>query len=347
MRFMPIVQPSFSLQLLTAGLRGHPPPEAQWPSVLKVASRSWLSPALYVALARSSRLDEAPADVRDYLDFLHERNRERNRRLREQLVEAVGALNAQGIELILLKGAVHLFCAPAEILGARMMSDLDLSVEPEEMVQARSALERLGYRDVGDTRGMGRSGAVALIEMRDRPSKRVRRYLLRDLRAASYSVEQVGTVARVPNSTCRAIHLIVHDMIKEGDYWRWRMDLRHLHDLAELASAAEGIDWHQIAATLSDRIGRGALEIQATALHHLFDVPTPPELRGGMARLVHVGRVFSGAGGVIGASVRVAGNIRWGFQKLTTAHAYQWQGGRDFIQRACRVLLEPPKGSRL
>jgi hypothetical protein len=136
-------------------------------------------------------------------------------------------------------------------------------------------------------------------------------------------------------------------MIKEGDYWRWRMRLRHLHDLAELATSAEGIDWHQIAATMSDRIGRGALEMQATALHDLFGIPIPPELRGGLARLLHMGRVFAADGGVIGASVQMAGNLRWGLHKLTTAHSYKWQGGRDLVQRACRVLLEPPKGLHL
>jgi hypothetical protein len=137
-------------------------------------------------------------------------------------------------------------------------------------------------------------------------------------------------------------------MIKEGDYWRCRMDMRHLHDLFELTTMAEGIDWHKIGETMSDRVGRKALEVQATALYDLFGVPVPPELRGStLARLRHECRIIAATGGVMGAPVRVVGNLIWGLYRLSGPDSYKWQGGFDLAARVGRTFLGSPKGSRL
>lgn len=342
---MRIERPGRRLRLLTAVLRGRLPREADWPEIIEAANRGWLSPALYVALERAGCLDAVPTDVKDYLTFLHGRNRERNERLRSQLIEAVSALNARAIQPILLKGAIHLFAVPDERLGSRMMSDVDLSVDPREAVVARTALEALGYQEATGTRGMGRAHDVGLIELRDRPSSRSAAYLSGDLRASSALVERDGAVACVPSPTARALHLIVHDMIKEGDYWRLRIDLRHLNDLAELASSADGIDWARIRATLSDPVGRRALEVQAMALQDLFGIAIPAELHGGaIARLKHSARLTSETGGTAATLARTAGRLAWGVYRL--ANGYSWQGGWDFVQRARRSLVAPGKGPR-
>jgi hypothetical protein len=336
------------LQLLAAGLRGDAPNDEQWSEVLEVANRGWLGPALYISLARASRLEQIPTAVRDYLGFLHELNRERNRRLRAQLVEAVAALNQLSIEPILLKGAVHLFCAPDESLGSRMMSDLDLCVDAAEMLRARGALAALGYRAaLDDARAMGRPDDVGCIELRDKPSSRTSPYLSSDLRSSSSIVEHEGAKARVPSPTCRALHLIVHDMIKEGDYWRWRTDLRHLHDLAELAATPEGIDWRAISAAMSDRVARRALALQVTALNDIFGVAISPGVKvGRMTRLRHAGRVTAGTRGPIGAAARALGDLTWVLHRLVAGPWYEWRGVRDFAQRVYRTLGGLPRGAR-
>lgn len=343
---MLVTGPGRSLRLATAALRGHLPADADWPAVLDTANRGWLGPALYLALGQAGRLDEVPEPVHEYLAFLHDRNRERNQRLRAQLVEAIGVLNGQGIRPVLLKGAIHLFAAPDERLGARMMSDLDISIAPSETAAARAALEVLGYQDLASTRGMVRPQDVGSIELHDRPSSRSTRYLSHDLRRSSPTVEKDGMVVHVPSPTARALHLIVHDMIKEGDYWRLGVDLRHLHDLAELAGSGEGVDWHQVHAVMSDRDGRGALAVQALALRDLFGIAVPSELcGGGMAGLRHLGRLIAGTRGLNGALARTIGRLTWGADRF--AKSYTWHGGWDLSRRVYRVLTAPTKGSRL
>lgn len=345
-RSMLVRTPGHAIRLLAAALEGRLPDDDEWPKLLETANRGWLVPALYVALRRAGCLEQVPHPVRDYLAFLHERNRERNLRLQAQLIEAVEALNRCGIRPVLLKGAVHLFTAPDANVGARMMSDLDISIDTAEMAEARAALQALGYRDAVSTRGMGRAQDAGLIELRDKPSTRSAPYLSRDLRASSPLVQRHGGSVHVPSPTARALHLIVHDMIKEGDFWRLRIDLRHLHDLAELANFGEGIDWLVLRSALHDRTGRRALEVQAAALHDLFGVQIPPELNGNaLIRVRHWGRLIAGSQGMPGASVRMAGRLAWGLDRL--AKAYTWRGGWDFSRRVYRVLVAPDKGARL
>ena len=137
-----------ALHALTSTLRGVSSNAADWTAIIELANRTWLSPALYCSLVSSERLGELPADVRKYLSFIHARNRERNLRLHHQLLEAISALNGVGILPVLLKGAAGLFTSPDAKIGSRLMSDIDMGVEPYEFEAARSCFLKLGYDDV-------------------------------------------------------------------------------------------------------------------------------------------------------------------------------------------------------
>ena len=127
-----MMRPAENWEVLIACLRGEPPADADWEAIVEVANRTLLTPGLFDALSRASRLDVLPDEERTYLDFIHGCNLERNTRLRTQLVEAVGRLNSVGVEPTLLKGAVRLFCDPDGRLGSRMTRDLDLNVDEHE-----------------------------------------------------------------------------------------------------------------------------------------------------------------------------------------------------------------------
>lgn len=192
---------------------------------------------------------------------------------------------------------------------------------------------------------MSRSDDVGVIELHDRPSARSAKYLSSDDFRASLKVARHGAVARIPSATSQALHLIVHDMIKEADYWSMRIDLRHLHDLASLARSSEGIDWRQLSGALADRPARAALIVQAAALEDLFDVEIPPHLRPvWSARLKHVARLLRASGGLFGSVARLVGDVSQGLQRM---EGHDWKGGANFSRQVYRRLTAPSKGSRL
>ena len=334
------------LRLATAALQGRLPPEGAWPGVLEIANRGWLCPALYVSLRDADRLKDIPLPVREYLGFIHSRNCDRNRRLRTQLLEAVRALNAAGIEPILLKGAIDLFAAAADDIGTRMLSDLDIGIATNEMPRATAALGALGYRRTGNGREMARPDDAGVIEFHDRPSARSAAYLSADLRACSPIEERDGATARIPTATARALHLIVHDMIKEGDYWTFRIDLRHLHDLAGLARSREGIDWQHLCAVLADRRARAALVVQARALEDLFGVVIPHDLRPGrQEECRHIARLVCASGGPAASVLRLTGNLSRGVHQISDG--YSWRGGRQLTRQVYKRLASRGTGSRV
>ncbi len=335
-------------EALVASLRGEPPAKADWVAIFEIANRTLLTPALFDALRRASRLDDLPEDGRTYLAFIHGCNLERNIRLRTQLIEAVGQLNSVGIEPTLLKGAVRLFCDPDERMGSRMTKDLDLSVEEHEGEAARDCLMAIGYKDVVVTRGMGRPQDVGALELRQRPSALSAAYLSREHEEPPQLVERGGVRARVPTATSRALHWIVHDLIKEGDYWRARIDLRHLYDLAELAQAEDGVDWVYLHQIMPDQLGRNVLETQLLALHSLFGCNIPPALRSrAMVRFQHWRRMFTATYGVAGAPLRLAGNLAWGARRLRAVNDLKERGAGEFVRRVHRTLIGTRDGTKI
>jgi len=332
------MQVSRALEGLVAGLRGHAVSTSDWQSVIALANRTLLTPALFSALKYSGNIDRLPHDVREYFEFIHERNLERNLRLREQLAEAVAALNRRGIVPLLLKGAVPLYLSPVSRIPARMTSDLDLSVDAADEAGAQECLSELGYMALAGARGMARPQDAGVLELRRTHTAEF---------AAPTVIERDLFRAKIPSPQSRALHWIVHDLLKEGDYWRGRIDLRHLHDLAQLAEN-ENVDWMSLRAAMPDRTSRNALDVQLLALHNIFGVKIPSEhTQSPMIRVQHWRRIFTARHPVLGSPLRLAGNLAWGLRRLIDVDDLAHRGPFDLVRRMARTVLESDGQSKI
>jgi hypothetical protein len=313
--------------------------DPDWPSIIGLANHTLLTPALFEALARTGQIEDLPEDAREYLRFLRESNRERNARLRAQLFEAVAELNRHGIVPVLLKGAVPLFLSAASDLPSRITSDLDLAVDMAELSAAEGFLEGIGYVAADDFRGMARPQDVGLLELRPKRD---------DARSAVPGlVEREGARVLIPPSISRAAHWIMHDLVKEGDYVRGRLDLRHLHDLARL-SVEDGVDWSALRASAPDRMSRNAVDAQLLALEDLFGIRMPAAgARGRAIRFHHWRRVFSARHPIAGAPLRVGGNLVWGASRLRNLPALARLGAFEAARRIARTAFQIRPRSKL
>ena len=333
-----MIKAGAALKALIAGLRGRAVSTTDWQSVIALANRTLLTPALFSALTHSGEIDRLPDDVREYLGFIHDSNRERNVRLRAQLAEAVAALNHRGIVPLLLKGAVPLFLSRASSMPARMTSDLDLGVEAADEAGAQECLGELDYLPLAGARGMARPQDVGVLEVRRTQASGFEHATL---------IERDGLRARIPSPQSRALHWIVHDLLKEGDYWRGRIDLRHLHDLAQMAES-DDVDWTSLRAAMSDQRSRNALDVQLLTLRDLFGVRIPSEhTRRPMVRFQHWRRIFTARHPVIGAPVRLASNLAWGAWRFSQANDLAQRGPVNLGRRIARTLLESDGQSKI
>ncbi|MGK9168508.1 nucleotidyltransferase family protein [Inquilinus limosus] len=327
-------------ETLILALRETPPVDADWFSVIEVASQCWMTPALFVALDGCGGLSALPADARDYLAFIHDRNRQRNLLLRGQLVEAVAALNRSGIQPILLKGAGIIFSASERTLGARMMSDLDLLVQEAEKPVADTVLAGLGYRTAEGEHGVWRPQDAGMLELHSAGTVSGL-YGSSLMDAAHFSaVLRDAAQARLPSPTLRALNLIVHDLIKDGDYWRGTIDLRHLHDLAKLAQTPQSIDWFHLSRLLPGRLQQNAFRTQLLALRELFEVPIPDALcRTLVPKVQHWRRMAQIRHPRLAMPLRFAGAAAWLGRRVRTKDCPRFTA-KDFAPRVFRKLMQ-------
>ena len=117
----------------------------EWQALLAAADAHRVSPLLYARLRADGVLDRLPAEVELALERAYVVSRTRHALRWQALEHALSALAAQGIEVILLKGAAliaTLYDEPA----LRPMDDLDILVSPAQFRAAVACLCERGYR---------------------------------------------------------------------------------------------------------------------------------------------------------------------------------------------------------
>lgn len=325
-----MTQRAAAFDALVAGLQGRYTEGADWDVVVALANRALLTPTLFAALSSTGQVSRLPPDTAGYLAFLYGCNRQRNRRLRTQLLEVVRDLNLNGIVPILLKGSIPLFLAERGPAEGRITSDLDLAVDARELPGAEAALIRMGYRSVAGDGVLARPEDAGVVELRrSQPPAGL---------AGSMLVEVDGLRLRIPSPEARALHLMVHDLLKEGDYWRGRIELRHMHDLAGLSR--DGVDWNAVRSAPAGRHARNAFETQLLALERLFGATVPnPRGWSTVARLQHRRRLFCARHPLLGAPLRLGTALAWGLRQLWWDEDRFSGGPRRFGRRLGRILF--------
>ncbi len=230
-----------------------------WESVLAAANRFLLVPSLYEELRKRPDWYRIPADVRDYIVYLHDLNAERNAVLRAQCAEITFALNDIGIVPVLMKGAVALFDHAQGMTASRMMRDIDILVPPEREAESVEVLHALGYGVLNKYpdghHACGeffREGDIATVDLHteliDAP------YILpgKGVRARSRPLPYDCPPARRPSMTDRMLHLILHAQIHHlGQFYRGVVLLDQLYELSRLSDRfGDRIDWDVVAATM-------------------------------------------------------------------------------------------------
>ncbi|TGD73118.1 hypothetical protein E4634_12620 [Mangrovimicrobium sediminis] len=114
------------------------------PQLTELAGSRDLLPALAVRLG--SRLSSGdPASVTALQSALQDNTR-RQLHLQAQALKAARAMNAAGVEPVLLKGTALMFVQPAPPPGLRKQVDIDLLLEPAALWPSAQALLAQGYQ---------------------------------------------------------------------------------------------------------------------------------------------------------------------------------------------------------
>ena len=259
-----------------------------WEDIITLANNMMLTPALWVSFSDKGLIEDLPQDLKDYLQKLHGLNIARNKKLKAQALEAIQTLNTIDVKPILLKGSGYLFLNSFGDIGARMMYDLDIMVPDSTLEKCIKAFHDLGYHskpeegkkfiDHHHSAPLIRQGEYGAIELHHKLlSQKTDSVLPTDLAwqdIESFTLENVPV--NVLSPTHRVLHSILHSQVVDGYHLHHIINLRSLHDLANLIKTdGDEIGWAHINKTLKDH---GLRQVLLSHLYHankLFNTKWP------------------------------------------------------------------------
>ena len=122
--------------------------DLDWDTLFASATNTLVAPLLYQRIIDSQLSELVPDDFLESLQAVYDLNCQRNSQLKKILEDALQILNQGGITPTLLKGAHALF-GLLPYSSCRMMSDIDLLIPEEQLIEARDLLLAKGYYHEG------------------------------------------------------------------------------------------------------------------------------------------------------------------------------------------------------
>jgi hypothetical protein len=241
---------------LRAGLLGGKPPSRQgisWELLIEASSNHFVTPALAWCLKERP---DIPSEVRDYLNTVFALNVTRNESLLAALTRIVAALNAIGVEPVLLKGAARLAECNYPAPGMRFLGDLDVLIPAERSSDAVAALQAIGFRPNADD-PLHYHHLPMLQDRETGGGVELHTHLVgvKSLDVVPTAWFYTGTRPcafgdlriRLAEPTRNVGHLIAHDQLHHHGYQLRRVELRQVLDLAMIrASQESAIDWEEL-----------------------------------------------------------------------------------------------------
>jgi len=119
-----------------------------WDSLVEVSTSHFVLPALYCNLQRSKLLHYLPKKLVNYMRYITNLNRERNKQIIIQAKELNNLLLINNITPIFLKGTANILAGIYEDIAERMIGDIDFIFSKKDYPKAIKLLRGFNYSEV-------------------------------------------------------------------------------------------------------------------------------------------------------------------------------------------------------
>jgi hypothetical protein len=116
-----------------------------WDAIVKLSTDHLVFPALYCNLKKANFLNYLPKDLVEYMKYITNLNRERNEQIIEQAKEINELLLANNITPVFLKGTAYLLENLYDDISERMIGDIDIIIDENNINMADQTLKKNGY----------------------------------------------------------------------------------------------------------------------------------------------------------------------------------------------------------
>ncbi len=258
-----------------------------WEAVLATAVRHDLGGALYPALKQVGAVDALPIPARAIAVALHRSARLAAVGVRNQALEAIRCLNADGIDVLALKGTGALLDGELPFPQEHPVEQINLLVPASRAGAARDCLERIGYRTASAATPDHACHHLPPLLRRDHeipielqveilPRGEARLLAAHEVWAAARMTAFGEVPLWLPSATHRILHGIAHTTVVDGCYAGGVLPLRPLLELARQRVRCRGAaDWRFIIERTSETGSLHCLQTHLYAAYRLFGMDLP------------------------------------------------------------------------
>jgi hypothetical protein len=286
---------------------------------------------------------------------------ERRRAQRDQLMEALWALNNTGVVPLLLKGARYLMSPVGPWCEARDMRDLDLLVKTSEADTVSNALQALKYRFQEDFGPIDQhlpelccASKPSAIEIHTHSLPFTARIFLDTeevwQHAVQISAEQVRYCV-LPNHW-QLLHCLLNHQVADHGYRRRTLAVKGLWEFTMLGATLSEESWKSIVDHLDQHRQLNLLASWALQADHLFGLSYPRWIKISTGARVQVNTTFARATAPNWwrRVIFVIDQFRFGFARRTLATRYQLNEADvslGTVVKHVRFLARRYRGKRL
>lgn len=217
-------------------------------NVVYAASNQYVLTAWFIQMKKAGLLEEMPDELVQHIEEITNLNRERNRRILNQALKISALLNKHGIEPVFLKGTAHLLLGLYSDIAERMIGDIDILVNDNELITTVELIKTLGFQPHEEYI------AALHYEMKHYPSMvspdypaavEIHREILNSPYEKNFRAENILKTKQsvngyngvyVPGNRELIFHNMVNAQINDRNYSNARILLRQTYDLFLLAN---------------------------------------------------------------------------------------------------------------
>lgn len=259
--------------------------QEDWQKWVKTGSDHFVLQSLYLSLKNSRLLARLPGELCEDLEYIHELNIRRNRKMMIQARQIRDSLNKAGIDCIFMKGTGNIFDGLYRDEGERMVYDIDILVEDGNMVRAAEMLLDGGYRShkkfdpeaYSSTMHypiLVKEDCVAGIEIHRLPVHH--QYLKAFSTEDAFRTKKSAAKEKdfmVMDDRNKIIHNFIHSQLMHSGHYHAGVSLRDLYDLLLLSKRED------ICKTFSElKYYHRKSKAYMLLMYKVFDMPAPKHL---------------------------------------------------------------------
>jgi len=224
-----------------------------WEEIIKIANKQQVVPSIWINLNKKNLIELInDKQLLNYTKEIYELNSFRNKNILKQVSEICEIFVQENIETILLKGVSALARKHYDNIGERVMLDIDILVDKDNIFKAINLLKTQGYKEISENKlSYDWHHYNRLYHPNKMASVELHRHPLSDNRFFPYKLDKTTHLTKcktikntyILKPEYELIHSFLHTQISHYYHRRYILPLRHMHHFSTMLKHYKNIDY--------------------------------------------------------------------------------------------------------